>query len=274
MAETGSLGRAAARLSRSESAISLQMSRLEDVAGTALFDRDGRTLKLNQAGVTLLGHARAILARVDAARADLKLAREGGAVRMGLVQDFSGDLLVEALRRFRVDSPRSQVQIMIAGTSDLLVALSEERLDFALCARTPLVGKPLITLPMGWFGDPALLGEEVLPLATIAPPCPFLSAATAALDAVGRPYRLAIVTPSLDGVRAAARAGLGIACRTVLAMGELPLTDARFPQLPEVAYDLATLKQRGTASRELEQALREEISRHASAHAQAAKAPG
>lgn len=263
VAETGSLGRAAARLSRSESAISLQMSRLEAIAGTRLFNRDGRTLKLNQSGSLLLGHARAILARIDAARAHLRSAGREGPVRAGLVQDFAGAPLEAALRLFRHSHGQAQVEIVVAGTAELLMSMSEQQLDLALCARAPLTGKALAVLPMQWFGDPGLLDADVLPLVAINAPCPFLSAATTALDGMGRPYRIALSTPSLDGVRAATRAGMGLACRTAASMAMAALAgavvDGRLPALPSVTYDLIARPDLGPAAHALQALLQQQV---------------
>jgi DNA-binding transcriptional LysR family regulator len=239
LAEAGSLARAAQRLGRSESALSLQMKTLETLAGLPLFSRDGRALTLTQAGSLLLGHARIILARIDAARADLAAATGTGPLRLGLVQDFSGTLLTGLLRRLRQEYPAAPVSVQIAGSHDLLKALGEDRIDLALAATGPAAPAPVVRLPMDWFGDIACLGAAVVPLAMIAPPCPFLETATAALDRHGTPWRLAMLTPGLDGVRAALAAGLGIACRTGISLPGLPrLADARLPSLPSIGYSL------------------------------------
>ena len=86
--DCGSLSSASVRIGRSESALSLQMTRLEDVIGRPLFDRNGRALKLNETGAQLLTHARAILERIDAARAELGQVA-AIPVRIGIVQDLS-----------------------------------------------------------------------------------------------------------------------------------------------------------------------------------------
>ena len=236
--DCGSLAEAARRLDRSDSALSLQMSRLEDLVGQPLFDRDGRTLRLNQTGSQLLGHARAILARVDAARNDL--AQVAPPLRIGIVQDFVGTVLRSAMADLRHRDPAALFEIYVAGTGDLLKQLGAGGLDIALCASTFLDDTNAISFQAAWFGNHDLLDRDVLPLVTVTPPCPYLAAAQSRLDKMGRAYRLAVITPSLDGARAAVEAGLGIACRTQTGIGLPRLNHAgRLPPLPPIPYGVA-----------------------------------
>lgn len=71
---------------------------------------------------------------------------------------------------------------------------------------------------MRWFGKPHLFDAEVIPLVGVTAPCPFMKAAQRSLDMAGKPWRMVMTTPSLDGVRAAVGAGLGITCRTAAGM--------------------------------------------------------
>lgn len=233
----GSLAAAALRVGRSDSAVSLQMARLEDIVGQPLFDRDGRALKLNQAGAVLLAHARAILARIDTARAELG-AELVPAVKIGVVQDFVAQVLRPTLAEMLAANPAAQFEIVVGSTAELLQAMGEDRIDTALCAGDLVGAKAGLRLPMRWFGEAALLQQDVVPLVSITPPCPFLRAAQQALDALGRPWRLALVTPSLDGLRAAVQAGLGIACRTEIGLALPPLPPTGWPDLPDIAYSV------------------------------------
>ncbi len=234
----GSLAGATARIGRSESAISLQMSRLEDIVGQRLFDRNGRALKLNDAGGLLLAHARVILGRIDAARIDLG-EKDTPPVRIGIVQDFVGSVLRPTLADVRAAHAQvSPMTIVIGSTTELLLALSEDRIDSALCAGEAFGKSVTVRLKMKWYGDPELLENDILPLIGITPPCPFLKAAQDALDLIGRPWRLSLVTPSLDGLSAAVEAGLGLTCRTEIALDLPPLPQSTLPPLPEIAYSV------------------------------------
>ncbi len=235
--DCGSLAAASARVGRSESALSLQMARLEDLIGRELFDRDGRALKLNREGGLLLPHARAILGRIDAARTELAQP-EAPPIRIGIVQDFVDSVLRPTLTDLRAETSLGAITIIVGNTASLLQAMSEDRIDIALCAGESAGGNVARRLPMRWFGDTALAEEAVLPLAGISPPCPFLKAAQQALDLAGRPWRMALVTPSLDGLHAAVQAGLGVTCRTVAGLGLPPLPDGQLPPLPEISYSV------------------------------------
>ena len=236
--DCGSLAEAARRLDRSDSAMSLQISRLEDLIGQPLFDRNGRTLRLNQTGSQLLGHARAILARVDAARNDL--ARVSPPLRVGTVQDFVGTVLRGAMAELSKNDSAIMFELCVASTSELLKLIGSGDLDVALCSSQFLEEKSAVAFKADWFGEHQLLAQDVLPLVTVTPPCPFLAAAQSRLDEIGRAYRLAVTTPSLDGARAAVEAGLGIACRTEIGIGLPKLEhEGMLPQLPLIPYGVA-----------------------------------
>lgn len=246
--DCGSLAAASLRIGRSESAISLQMSRLEDIIGQRVFDRDGRALKLNLSGGLLLSHARVILGRIDAARADLDQAN-GPPIRMGIVQDFVDSILRPTLADVRASGAgASPMTIIIGSTSELLQALSDDRIDSALCAGEVIGGTFAASLPMKWFGNADLLSNDVLPLIGITPPCPFLKAAQQALDAIGRPWRVTLATPSLDGLRAAVEAGLGLTCRTEAGLKLSPLVHPALPDLPEISYSVTERRKGKTHS--------------------------
>lgn len=235
-------GSLAAAARRSESALSLQIARLEHIVRQPLFDRDGRALRLNHTGGLLLAHARSILGRIDAARAELA---PGTAVpvRIGVVQDFVAGVLRPTLADVLAATPGAAFSIVIASTAELLQAIGEDRIDAALCAGEPFGANIVTRLPMKWFGYPDLLLGDVVPLVGITLPCPFLLAAQRVLDAAGRPWRMALTTPSLDGLRAAVEAGLGITCRTEAGFCLPAMSGTSLPQLPEIAYSIVERRQ-------------------------------
>ncbi|MGX9567830.1 LysR family transcriptional regulator [Pseudomonas sp. CFBP 5748] len=240
--DCGSLAAAARRVARSESALSLQIARLENIIRQPLFDRDGRALRLNHTGGLLLAHARSILGRIDAARAELA-PDTVVPVRIGVVQDFVAGVLRPTLADVLAATPGAAFSIVIASTAELLQAIGEDRIDAALCAGEPFGANIVTRLPMKWFGYPDLLLGEVVPLVGITLPCPFLLAAQRVLDAAGRPWRMALTTPSLDGLRAAVEAGLGITCRTEAGFGLPAMSRTSLPQLPEIAYSIVERRQ-------------------------------
>lgn len=221
--ELGSFARAADRLGRSTSAVSAQLKKLEEQAGTPILRRQGRGMALTDAGETMLAYARRLLELNDEAAAALQGAELEGWIRLGLQEDFGEAVLSEVLGRFARAHPRVRIEARIARNAELLERVAGGRLDLALAwdagTSTPHAER-LGEIPMRWIGPTA--GElgwsphegEPLPLVSLDAPCLMRSAATAALDRAGIPWRIAFTSASLAGIWAAVAAGLGVALRT------------------------------------------------------------
>ena len=134
VARAGSFGRAARELGYTQSAVSQQIAQLERIVGHRLFDRPGgpRRVELTEAGHLLLGHADAIVAQLDAARADMAALAEGaaGTLRVGIYQSVGARLLPALVRRFRAQWPRVGVRVREeSAAADLLRLLEHGELD-------------------------------------------------------------------------------------------------------------------------------------------------
>ena len=234
--DAGSMLRATERVFVSQSALSLQMKRLEDLVRKPLFQREGRRLTLTPAGEDLLGHAREILDANDRAVQALNGAALAGPARIGVVEDFAETLLSGVLSDFSGGNPATKVQVRVAGSADLLDLLQSGQLDVLLCLGAGDDPAGIRTMPMQWLGNSGLARQEVLPLAVLERRCRFRDAALAALEHAGRPYRIVLETPSLAALRAAVESGLGITCRTTHFMEDAIGPPARLPSLPHVAY--------------------------------------
>jgi molybdate transport repressor ModE-like protein len=109
VAREGSFGRAADRLGYTQSAVSQQIATLEKIVGETLVERPGgpRAVSLTEAGKLLLRHAEAIVARLDAAKADISALRAGetGTLRIGTYQSVGARVLPGVMRRFMADWP-------------------------------------------------------------------------------------------------------------------------------------------------------------------------
>ena len=221
--ELGSFARAADRLGRSTSAVSAQLKKLEEQAGTPVLRKSGRGMALTESGETMLAYARRLLELNDEAAAALHGAELEGAVRLGLQEDFGESLLTDVLGRFARAHPRVKVEVRIARNTDLLERVSSGRLDLALAweagTATPYAER-VGTLPLRWI-DAAGVGSvwpredgEPLPLVMLEAPCIMRTAATTALDRANIPWRIAFTSASLAGTWAAVAAGLGVSLRT------------------------------------------------------------
>ncbi|WP_420993148.1 LysR family transcriptional regulator [Cupriavidus sp. 30B13] len=243
--DAGSFARAAVQLSRSQSAVSMQLKRLEEQAGQALFERKGRGLALTEAGDALLAYARRIVALHDEAAAALGAAAQGPAIRVGLPQDFYEDVIPEAMTRFARLRPDVHVEVRAGRNYALEDEVHSGKLDMALAFAQPgrsRTGTLLATMPMFWYAGTRLAAvpprADALPLVLFDHPCLFRQSALQVLESSGRPWRLALTTPSLAGVWAALKFGHGVTVRTAhgVPRGVRRLTGAGLPRLP--ALDL------------------------------------
>jgi DNA-binding transcriptional LysR family regulator len=142
VSRTRSFGRAARELGYTQSAVSQQVAQLERIVGQRLFHRPGgpRRVEPTEAGLLLLGHADAIVAQLDAARADMAALAEGevGALRVGIYQSVGARLLPTVVRRFRAQWPRVAVSVREeSAAADLLRLLEHGELDLTF-AELPL----------------------------------------------------------------------------------------------------------------------------------------
>ena len=235
--DSGSMLKATERVFVTQSALSLQMKRLEDMVQTSLFHREGRKLALTPPGTALLALAREILALNDRAVAVLTGDALAGPMRIGIVQDFAETLLSGLLAQFAQLHPETQLQVRVAGSPELLELLNADRLDVVFCMGADDDPAASRIVPMLWHGEPSLAHADVLPLAVLEVPCRFRDAALRALEHAGRPHRIALETPSLSALRAAVQAGLAVTCRTALFRPDHePIQSELLPALPKVAY--------------------------------------
>lgn len=218
--ELGSFARAANRLGRSQSAVSMQLKKLEQQAGLQLFRRSGRGLVTTEAGDMLLAYARRIITLNDEAAASIGATAASSSVRIGLPQDFAEDVLPDVLDRFCPRWPGVHVEARAGRNYALADEISENRLDVAVtfsCQSNEISETQIARLPMIWIGRPQQFSpssDGSVALVMFDHPCLFRQAAVEALEAAGLQWRLSLTTPSLAGVWVALRAGLGVSVRT------------------------------------------------------------
>ncbi|WP_415869084.1 LysR substrate-binding domain-containing protein [Burkholderia ubonensis] len=265
--DLGSFAKAADRVARSSSAVSAQIRKLEEQAGTPLFVKSGRGLALTDAGDAMLRYARRMIELNDEAAAAVRGVSLDGWVRIGLQEDFGEAILPGVLGRFARAHPKVRIEARVAHNAELLERLDANQLDLALVwgdpasaafvARTGIDSEEIARVPMRWIGaagsgaagsatagdgdagEPSVrMRDEPLPLVVFDRPCRFFGAATDALDRAGVPWRVAFTTPSLAGLWAAAAAGLGLTVRSHYGLpASVRLLDAAplgLPELPSV----------------------------------------
>lgn len=211
--DCGSIQLAAARVGRSQSAVSMQLKRLEADLDRPLFQREGRHLRPNPAGQELLLHARRLLRLSDEATASLRRTEPAGVVRLGLAEDYAALVLPGVLTRFEQDFPLAEITLTFDNSPTLLRHLAAGQLDLALITREPR--QPYAVLrrePLVWAAaaSHAAWARDPLPVALFEAGDIARRFAQEALEAAERPYRVVSSTASLMGLLAVAQAGLGI----------------------------------------------------------------
>ncbi|WP_345816160.1 LysR substrate-binding domain-containing protein [Paraburkholderia sp. PREW-6R] len=245
VAEVKALSRAAARIGRTQSALSQQMKRLEEIVDQTLFQRTGRGVVLTNPGERLLVHAQRILRLHDEAMADLSGKGLSGTIRFGCPDDYAAVFLPHLLRQFSSQHPQALVEVSCAPTPRLLEQLDMRALDLAMISLPENNASDDIirTEPLVWVGYPGLESAHFDPLPLAVSDADTLDhvAACEALQRAGRPYRIAYASSSLAGLTALVRSGQAFAVITqTAAPADLAILngDPLLPPLPAIGITL------------------------------------
>jgi DNA-binding transcriptional LysR family regulator len=266
----GSLAKAAQRVGRTQSAVSLQVQRLEELVSVELFDRSGRSLALTNAGTTMLAYARRMLDLNDDAIAAVRGHQVAGQVSLGVSVDFEHTWLPKAMARFAKTHPKIQVDIRVARNSDLDAAVASRELDIALifAHETTVKSTVIGTVPMAWIATPEFeqRAHASLPLLLLEGTCAFRTAALQALEQAHIPWRSAVTSPSLGGLWATALAGMGVIVRSsILIPPGLVNVGQRLglPALPDITMRMLESGAKASAPRVTLRALLTELAAEA-----------
>ena len=238
--ESGSLSNAAPRVGRSQSAVSMQMQRLEEMVGNQLLIRGPRTVTPNAIGEDFLIYARRLLKLSDEAWASVTRPKETGSVRLGVPDDYAAFLLPPVLSRFAADHPLVTVELICEQSTALVKTLAEGKLDLAIVTRLPEQQLEVIRLErFVWVASPNHVAWESdpLPVALFEPGCAARMNVLQALGDADRAYRCTYSSASLLGLIAVVQAGLavaGLAQRSVPPSLRIVGANERLPALPDL----------------------------------------
>lgn len=241
--DAGGFGRASERLGRTPSAISLQMKRLQEEIGVPLFRKQGRKTLLTEQGEIALRYARKVLELNDEMIDTLRGSSLSGVVRIGFVQDFTGNVLPMVIERFGALYPLVKLEVTVDLGQVLLQSLDAGDLDLALSlgGSERKIAHLLAELPLHWMASPRFKprANDPLPLALFKPPCLCQSRGLEVLEEAGRSWRVATTSPSLSGIWASVSAGLGLTARAELGLPEnVQRIDLGLPPLGNIAIVL------------------------------------
>lgn len=245
IADCGSFTEAARRVHKTQSAVSMQIKRLEDRLGQSLFVRDGRSVRLTGEGEALYGRARRML-RINAEIVDLFNDQDlAGNIRFGVPDDYAVKLLPAILSSFQRTNPRITVDVRCAPSEDLLDGMRTGKYDLIVFTQGTMheYGELFRTERMFWVASHggAALASDSLPLACGSQRCTWRANATALLDRAGRDYRIAYTSSNATAVISAVLSDLavGILPESALQPGMKIVGPERgLPRLPDAQIAL------------------------------------
>lgn len=253
VARTGSISLASLQVGRTQSALSMQMQRLEALIGQPILHRSGSGVRLTTAGHKLLAHAESLLARHDEILAEMCGTGLRGPLSLGCPEDYSIAFLPDLLRGFCALHPDVELRMVCAPTSELRPLLHRRQIEMALVSVPDVTSEEVIRKErFVWVAneaEPAILRRASLPLALSAPMTLDYRAACDAMEAVSRRYRIAFASNSLAGLIAIARSGHAISVLTRTAVPpDLHIVRAELPSLPKIGIALEFADQRPSAA--------------------------
>jgi DNA-binding transcriptional LysR family regulator len=214
IADTGSFTKAADRVFKTQSAVSMQMRRLEERIGKALFMKDGRGNRLTVEGDRLLNFARRMIRLNNEAIASFDDNRLEGTLRIGTPDDYADRYMPEIIVRFAKTHPNVELYIVCEPSADLAEKMAKGDLDIALVTHNPRARASDVvrTEPLCWVAsiNHPLPENAPIPLAVGRRDCLWRQAACAALDATGREYQILFTSWSSTVVAAAVLAGMAV----------------------------------------------------------------
>lgn len=251
VADLNTFAAAAAAVCRTQSAVSQQMQRLEQLVGKELFARHGRNKLLTEQGIQLLGYARKILRFNDEACLSLMFSSLQGILTIGASDETAETILPFLLNRIGGLYPKLNLEIKVLSHVEAVEMLANGAIDLALTTHQSgyVDTLTLRTSPTLWYcaADYVLRQGESIPLILLEEPGPFRADIIAALNAARTPWHLAHSASTLAGVKAAVKAGLGVTARPVEMMSpELRVVGKNdgLPGLPDTHYVLSSNPQK------------------------------
>jgi DNA-binding transcriptional LysR family regulator len=213
VADSGGVTRAAGFLHLTQSAVSMQMKRLEELLGLALLDRSGRTIALTASGEQLLVYARRMVALNDEVIGRLTDQIHEGEVVLGVPHDIVYPAIPQVLKQFHAAFPRVKVQLVSSYTRSLKEQFAKGDCDLILTTETTLDagGRTLCRKPLRWIGAPGGCAWRQKPLKlAFGRLCTFRPKVVEALDTAGIPWEVIVETESDRTIEATVSADLAV----------------------------------------------------------------
>jgi DNA-binding transcriptional LysR family regulator len=253
IADNGSFTRAAEEVHKTQSAISMQMKRLEELLGVPLFAKDGRMSRFTPDGERLVDYARRIVAFNDEVVSVFTKPELTGTIRFGTPDDYAERFLPEILARFARTHPLVTVNVDCLRSGELFNRVKRSEMDLALVTHgcDIITDEPVRREQLVWVTSMRHCAHmaEVLPLAVSHTGCEWRGKVLKSLDMQGRKYRVAYSTPNSNAVNAAVMQGLAVGAMPELCVrpGMRILTEKDgFPSLG--SFDIGLVRKPGKSN--------------------------
>lgn len=269
--ETASFTRTAHRVGRSQSAISMQVKRLEQAVGGKLFDRASGKVNLTKRGSALLPRAQELLRSSNELVTQMQNLHVSGNVRFGVCDDFADDHLASVLDQFRRAHSLVALELTIDLSVRLLEGMDDGKFDLVV-AKNPQAGpqrqhKVLAGTSLPWIVASHFRSDVSSPIPLVLFPEGSFprDLMTNALSRAGRTWFPAVTCHSLAALKASVRAGLGVSAITHTAVGaglRLP-RELKLPSLPDIETSMFWPAQpQSAAVRKLSRTIEQSVSSH------------
>lgn len=215
VSETGNFTQAAGIVGRTQSAVSMQMKKLEEHVGAVLFERGSRGVALTRQGHELLGKARRIVSLLDETAAAMKKPPLNGPVRIGLPEEYGSSVLARALGNFAKRHPDVEVTVRYGRSAEHLESFARNQLDLAIVfdAQPSPDGEVMMTDPTVWVTSDlhGMHERSPLPIALYTRPSWCMELAIRSLRQRRIDYRVAYSSETSGGLKLAVASGLAVA---------------------------------------------------------------
>lgn len=216
VAQSGGVTRAAGFLNLTQSAVSMQLKRLEEMLDLQLLDRSGRGVALTPAGAQLLGYARKMVDLNDEVYTKLTHHSWEGEIVLGVPVDIVYPVIPKVLRRMGRDNPRVKVTLVSSFTRELKVKFARGEVDVILTTEQTVEpgGETLLDVPLRWIGAPGGQALRGKPLRiAFCRYCGFRADTIDRLNAAGMPWEMAVDADSDTTIDATVSADLAVTAR-------------------------------------------------------------
>ncbi len=211
--DCGNFAAAANSVHRTQSAVSMQMKKLEEVSGVALFQKRGRRHELTTHGLTLVSYARQMLQLNDEALAHFHCPDMNGVVKLGVCDDYVNLVFRRILNGFSERYPNLQLSVQSNSSQRLLRQVVDGRLDLALINihDNTYPATPLFTEKLVWAKSKHVIfcKDRPIPIA-IESDCRWGRLALELLDRAGMPYQVVLSAADFHGLNAAIESGMAV----------------------------------------------------------------